>query len=313
MGNCIQTDQSNSTILDFSANPDLWQLMNFTHYESEEDDWFLDSAEPCQYTFCSTFMGSIPIFLGIASTLGILGNVILGLALAKCPRFWDQCHLGKVELFLLVTAGFIFACTLPFFALGISRRWAFEDRLCQVAHGLKFGCLFAQGLLAAGSACQSPWGLPRSLLPTLLWMVGFLCATPAALVSSTDGFCVPDGLPELHAWSLVHVIFCLVIFVLLPLTMVLAMVSLKGCGKSWHPHFNISWAFYLFWGPYGVAVFLDMLQEETSLTQACRFLEHLNSFLGLSEGWGILHCSLCPLLIWGLGLYHRRTVQMGKC
>ncbi|XP_007436908.1 atypical chemokine receptor 1 [Python bivittatus] len=310
MGNCIQTDQSYSIIFNFSADPDFWQQIdNFTQNETEEDYWPQNVAEPCQYTFCSTFIGGIPIFLGIASTLGILGNVMLGVALAKCPRFWDQRHPGKVELFLLAIAGVTFASILPFFALGISRRWAFEDRLCQVAHGLKFGCLFAQGLLAAGSACQSPWGLPRPLLPTLLWIMGFLCATPAALVSSTNGVCVPNGLTELHTWSLVHVVFCLVIFVLLPPTM----MCLKGCGKSWHPHFNISWVFYLFWAPYGVAVFLVMLQEETSLTQACSFLEHLNSFLGFSEGWGILHCYLCPLLILGLGFYHRRTVQMGKC
>ncbi|KAM3824884.1 LOW QUALITY PROTEIN: atypical chemokine receptor 1 [Vipera latastei] len=269
--------------------------MNTTGYQN--------FAEPCQFTFCSTFI-RVPAFLGISCTLGIVGNVT-GVALAKCPWFWDWCQPGKAELALLTIAGLVFASTLPFFALGIRWNWAFEDRLCQTMHGLKFGTLFAQGLLAAGSASK-PWGLPRPLLPTLLWTMGFLCAIPAALVSSANGLCIPDRLAELHAWSLVHAIFCLVLLLLLPLIVVSATVCLKGCGKGRHPHLNISWFFYLFWAPYGVATFLDMLQEETSFSQSCRFLEHLNLFLGL-EGWGMLHCYLCPFLILGMGFCRRKT------
>ncbi|XP_026544666.1 atypical chemokine receptor 1-like isoform X1 [Notechis scutatus] len=306
MGNCIHTqDLGNSTVL-FTINPDFWQLMdNFTQNETwEEDDEYQNFAEPCRFTFCSRFIGGIPVFLGITCLLGIVGNVALSIALTKCPRFWDRCQPGKAELVLLALGGVIYTATLPFFALAISWRWAFEDRLCQVIHGLKFGSLFAQGLLAAGTACQSPWGLPRPLLPTLLWMMGFLCAVPAVLVSSTDGLCVPDRLTELHAWSLVHVSFCLVILALLPLSVVLATLCLRGCEK---PRWNISWVVYLFWGPYGVAVFLDMLQEETTFSQSCHFLVHLDSFLGLSEGWGMLHCYLSPFFILGLGLYRRKT------
>ncbi|XP_058016783.1 atypical chemokine receptor 1 isoform X1 [Ahaetulla prasina] len=307
MGNCIHADLANSTMYDYTTSSEFWELDNFTQNETVADDGYQDFAEPCHYTFCSSFTAGIPVFLGIACLLGIVGNVALGIALTKCPRFWDRCQPGKVELILLVVGGVTFASTLPFFALGIGWRWAFEDRLCQVIRGLKFGSLFAQGLLAAGTACRSPWGLPQPLLPTLLWMMGFLCATPAVLVSSTDGLCVPDRLTELHAWSLVHAAFCLVFLSLLPLIVVSATACLKGCGKRGHPRWNISWVFYLFWGPYGVAVFLDMLQEETTFSQSCRFLEHLNSFLGLSEGWGMLHCYLSPFFILGLGFYRRKT------
>ncbi|KAK9391191.1 atypical chemokine receptor 1 [Crotalus adamanteus] len=301
-------EEGNATVFDYSAHLDYWQLIdNFTLNQTEDYDWYQNFAEPCQFTFCSTFVRGIPVFLGISCTLGIVSNVILGVALAKCPRFWDQRQPGKADLALHAIAGLLFASTLPFFALGIGWNWAFEDRLCQAMHGIQFGSLFAQGLLAAGTACPSPRGLPRPLLATLLWTMGFLCAIPAVLVSSANGLCIPDRLATLHAWSLVHATFCLVLLLLLPLIVVSATVGLKGCGERGHPRLNISWFFYFFWGPYGVAVFLDMLQEETLFSQSCRFLEHLNFFLGLSEGWGMLHCYLCPVLILGVGFCRRKT------
>ncbi|XP_013909931.1 PREDICTED: atypical chemokine receptor 1-like [Thamnophis sirtalis] len=299
----------NSTVYDYTILPDLWQLMdNVTENETEESgDWYENFVEPCQFTFCSNFVGTIPVFLGITCLLGIVGNVALGVALAKCPRFWDRCQPGKVELALLAIGGLIFASTLPFFALGIRWRWAFEDRVCQAIHGLKFGSLFAGGLLAAGTACRNPWGPPKQLLPALLWTMGFVCAIPAALVSSSDGLCIPPRLAELHAWSFVHATSCLVILALLPVIVVSATACLAGCGERGRPRWNISWVFYLFWAPYGVAVFVEMFQKEIFFSQSCRFLDHLNSFLRLSEGWGMLHCYLSPFFILGLGFYRRKT------
>ncbi|XP_070586387.1 LOW QUALITY PROTEIN: atypical chemokine receptor 1 [Erythrolamprus reginae] len=304
MGNCVHTDLGNSTVFDYTTNPDFWQLIdNFTQNETAEDYWYQDIAEPCHYTFCSSYIGGIPAFLGITCFLGIIGNVALGVALVACPWFWDRCQPGKVELFLLAVGGLIFTLTLPFFALGIGWRWAFDDRLCQAIHGLKSGSVFAQGLMVVGTACRSPRGLPEPLLPALLWMMGFLCAIPAVVASSTDGLCIPSRLSGFHAWSLVHVTFCLVILVLLPLIVVLA----TPCLEKGYPRWNVTWVFYLFWGPYGVTTFLNMIQEETVFSRNCRFLNGLNSFLRLSEAWGMLHCCLSPFLILGLGFLCRKT------
>ncbi|KAJ7307149.1 hypothetical protein JRQ81_009132 [Phrynocephalus forsythii] len=119
--------------------------------------------------------------------------------------------------------------------------------------------------------------------------------------SSAGTACVSNPKPELLLWSLAHTTFCVVGFVLLPVVMVSARVASKWRGRNQCPTMDITWLFYLFWAPYGVAQLLDKLLQEKVLTATCPLQEHLDYFLGISEGLGTVQCFLCPLLIVGTG------------
>ncbi|XP_063002246.1 atypical chemokine receptor 1 [Elgaria multicarinata webbii] len=309
MGNCINLDKNLTHTLDFT---DLdWEDLfgNFTENYGEGDDY--TCTEPCQYTYCSVFSSSIPAFLAVAGTLGLLCNMALVITLAKYPLFWGKRHAGKTKIFLMATAAAVFGAVLPFLAVEMGPGQIFGDNFCPVARALKYGCVFAQGLLVAGSAWKMSWRFPGLLLPIVLWLVGFLCGIPAGISSSTGEFCIPSQEVELYPWSLAHTIICLVVFVILPLAMILVKAVLKWDGYS--SPIDVTWLFYLFWVPYGVALILGELRQKDLVICMCHFQERLDYFLGLSEGLGILHCCLCPVLILGFGFCRQRDVQADKC
>ncbi|XP_061462686.1 atypical chemokine receptor 1-like [Rhineura floridana] len=308
MGNCIKTERRLSHELDFAVVEDLIDDWAGNYSYAEYTSYNSTLTQPCHSTYCSNLIGSIPAFLAVAGALGVLCNVALGITVAVCLRLWDQAGL-----LLATLSAALFAAVLPFFAVGVGQGWIFGDAFCQTARAVEHGCLFAQGLLVAGSVCQISKALPGVLLNIILWLMGFLLAIPAALISSTgeDGWavCIPNQGDELRLWSLAHAIFCLAIFDILPVVVALANVVLKWQRLGWHPPMVITWLFYLLWAPYGVALILDMLLKMGLLTPTCSLRERFDYFLGLSEGLGVFHCFLCPLLILGAVIHHHRAAQ----
>ncbi|XP_053225821.1 atypical chemokine receptor 1 [Podarcis raffonei] len=309
MGNCVNMDRSPSHVLESADFADL--LATWTEYYPYEDTTLADSAlpAPCYSTFCSSVGGIIPTFLVVAGTLGILGSLALAIALVMCFRLWEQTGL---ILTTLSTA--LFATILPFFAAGISWGWTFGNGLCQAAQAMKYGCQFAQGLLVAACVCPTPKAaLPGCLFPLVLWVTGFLLAIPVAVIHGTgkdgEAICALRQAPELLWWSLTHIIFWIAVFYILPAGVALAKVALKWERAGWHPPAVVTWLFYLLWAPYGVALILDKLLQMNLLTHTCSLQEHLSYFLGLSEGLGVLHCILCPFLVLGMVIRHRRAAQ----
>ncbi|KAJ6654238.1 hypothetical protein lerEdw1_007335 [Lerista edwardsae] len=285
---------------------------NYSSYDAPDS-----LAEPCHSTYCSVFGGSVPVFLAVAGTLGIASNLLLGLALAKRPRLWGRPHPSKAALCLMTATSALFAAILPFFAIESLHGWVFGDRFCLVAQVLRCGCLFAQGLVLAGSACPFPGHCASCLLPTVLWGSGFLLATPAGKISHSGAVggsvCVLSTEPELYLWSLAHALFCLAVFLVLPAAMILAQVAGRWCNHHWQANISTAWIFYLLWMLYGVAVPLSTLSDVELFAPGCNAQEHLDYFLGLSEGLGTLHCFLCPLLTLGVPLYRQEADQVSNC
>lgn len=279
--------------------------MNYSYEYSPES-----LPEPCPSDYCSDLSSSIPAFLAAVSGLGLLSNGACGIALVLFPRFWKHHHSpGKTTLLLTMVATTTSAAILPFFVVGLNWGWRFGGGFCQVAHGLRFGCLFAQGLVVLVGTPGLPWCFPKWFLPTVLWVTGFLLATPAALLHDTDGdewvVCTRSQKAELLSWA--HAALCLAVFVTLPVALATMKVAPSWCGCNWRPHMDITWLFFLLWAPYGIGLFLDSLLRDQIFIPSCSFLERLDYFLGLSEGLGLLHCFLCPLSVLARAIYCQQT------
>ncbi|XP_048367801.1 atypical chemokine receptor 1 [Sphaerodactylus townsendi] len=246
------------------------------------------------------------------SILGLLSNIALGTALAAYPHLWDQQHPGKAILSLVTIASGSFAAILLAFAVG----WGAGGIFCKVAHALQYGSLFAQGLLVARSSCLL-WGLPSCVFLVALWAVGFLLSVPTAMISVLgDGnwaICTLRPQAKLDPWYIIHVTLCVADFLILPMLMGLAKVTSKWRKCSCHLRIGLTWLFYLFWAPYGVAMILKILVQEELLRPSCPFQEALDFFFGLSVGLGMLHCVLCPLTNLGAAIRHQKTTQPDNC
>nr|XP_056709455.1 atypical chemokine receptor 1 [Euleptes europaea] len=271
-----------------------------------------DFPEACRSSYCSVFGDHIPAFTMASGILGLLSNVALGTALAKSPHLWDQHRPGKTILSLMTVAAGIFAAILLVFAAG----WGSGDVPCKAARAMQYGSLFAQGLLVAGSSCLL-WGLHGNLLPAAFWAVGFLLSVPTAVISgSGDGtwaICILSPQLELYPWYIAHTILCVADFLLLPMLMGLAKVASKWHKGNCDLRVGLTWLFYLFWAPYGVAMILKTLVQEELLRPSCPFQEALDHFLGLSEGLGMLHCVLCPLFVLGAAVHRQKSARAGSC
>uniref|UniRef100_A0A8D0GTB4 Atypical chemokine receptor 1 n=1 Tax=Sphenodon punctatus TaxID=8508 RepID=A0A8D0GTB4_SPHPU len=293
MGNCVNT--ARRATQNFTSEDLESVLYNYSYSEEDYND--LDyGATPCHSSFCPTFGNSIPAFFATVCALGLLANAALGVALHKRPSLQSRAVLS-----LMALASAIFAVAMSFFAAGFSSGWSFGEGSCQVAQALWYGSLFAQGLVVAGGALQAKWSRPSWCLTWVFFAAGFALAVPAGIESKhTDGVCFLSRITPLTSWRLAHVLCCLAVFLLLPLALGTAKVVLWWQRSSWEPPVNMTWFFFFFWAPYGLAVLLDALAERLSFVSTCTSLKTLDYFLGLSEGLGILHCCcLGILLLWG--------------
>ncbi|XP_006029639.2 atypical chemokine receptor 1 [Alligator sinensis] len=316
MGNCYTLDNTTHTSISSSdlRNLSLLLLNASEYYDDDYNAWdyenYTDFSSPCYSYFCPFLSRAGPPFLATASALALLSNLAAGVALAMYPRVWGDPPRRALACQLTLSTA-IFAALLPFFTVGISQGWVFGINFCQLAYMLWHSSLFAQGHLVASSTASTLWdkqGPWSSGVATALWLVALLLATPAAMLSNVLGdthmSCVlrTNSLSPLYV---AHVTICLAIFILLPVMLGLAKVALKWCWSSWAPRVSLAWVFFLLWTPYTMALLLDFLQNRQLLAPTCAFREGLNFFLGVSQGLGVLHCCLGPLLLLGAGLCQR--------
>uniref|UniRef100_A0A8C8RF59 Atypical chemokine receptor 1 n=1 Tax=Pelusios castaneus TaxID=367368 RepID=A0A8C8RF59_9SAUR len=314
MGNCATTMSLELNVSDIS----LEELLQNYSYDSEVN---YDGTTPCHSSYCFFFYRAAPSFLAVTCALGLLSNLALMVALAKGQSLWGWAP-SRAFLFQLALGTTLFTATLPFFAAGINHNWIFGDGLCKGAYVLWYGSLFAQGLLVATSAWSIMWskwvpGQHCWCIAVHHWVIAVLLAVPAAMISGTEGdpklLCVLRSSRRLHPWHLAHIISCLAVFILLPAALGVAKALLTWRRRGWQLRVGVTWMFFLLWVPYGLALLLDSLAQRQLLYTSCHSQEHLDFFLGLSEGLGILHCCFGPLLLLGMALYRRGRAQMHGC
>ncbi|XP_074836953.1 atypical chemokine receptor 1 [Carettochelys insculpta] len=311
MGNCF-IKETNSLQLNLSAFSLEELMMNYSsEYSQDYDDV---AATPCQISYCFFVGHAAPTFLAVVGALGLLINLALGVLLATWWRLWAWPP-GLATLFQLTLGTTLFAALLPLFASGVRHGWVFSNGLCKAAYLLWYGSLFAEGLLVAAGASRAWWS---KWVPSwhhwgaamAFWAAAALLAMPAAWVAGMEGspqaMCVVRDSRELPGWWLAFVTSCLAVFILLPATLGMVKVMMTWRRRGWQLRINVTWLFFLLWAPYGTALFLDFLVRRQVLLASCHFYEHLDFFLGLSEGLGILHCCLGPLLLLGAGLYRQK-------
>ncbi|NXE94628.1 ACKR1 protein, partial [Menura novaehollandiae] len=258
------------SILESQDSLDLQGIMSNLSYDedSDSDDIFLDyDAAPCHNHFCPLFQRVAPPFLAATCAVATLATSALLVALAKRPQAW---RLG----------------TGP----------------CRLTHLLWHWSLFAQALLVASGSCGTAWARwdPRSrLLAVALWAVALLLATPAALVSGvvSGSSCVRRSVDVQSPAYLLHLTSCLCLLLLLPVGLLVATPAVPRLRVSWRAGGGASWLFLGLWVPYGAGLAGEFLLQARLLEPTCGTFERFDLALGLSEGLGVLHCGLGPLVL----------------
>ncbi|NXM86419.1 ACKR1 protein, partial [Oenanthe oenanthe] len=255
-----------------------------TNYTSLDYD-----AAPCRNNFCPLFQRLAPPFLATTCAAAALATAALLVALARSPQEWRWPALVAQ----LAAGTALFAALLPALAAGIARGWHLGAGPCRLTHLLWHWSLFAQALLVASGCRGTAWARwdPRSRRSAVaLWAAALLLATPAALVSGVAGGtgCVRRSVGILAPVYLLHLALCLCLLLLLPVGLLLA-----SCGTG----AGLTWLFLGLWVPYAALLAGEFLLQAGLVEPTCGSFEHFDLALGLSEGLGVLHCGVGPLVL----------------
>uniref|UniRef100_A0A8C3J7S7 Atypical chemokine receptor 1 n=1 Tax=Calidris pygmaea TaxID=425635 RepID=A0A8C3J7S7_9CHAR len=308
MGNCIPVSPG---VLEGENSLDLLDILGNFSYDNSNMTFLDYDAAPCHNEYCPLFQRVAPTFLAITSAAATLGTGALLVALAKRPYAWSWPQSRALVAQLAVGMGLFAAVLLPV-AVGIRWGWRVGAGLCSLTHLLWHWSLFAQGLLVGSSSCSTTWCRwdPRSRrLAVALWAWALLLATPVALASGTvaspNTSCIRRSVDVLSPAYLLHLTLCLCLFLLLPAVLLVATVAVPRLRAAWQPAIGASWLFFGLWVPYGVGLAVDFLLQARLLQPSCGTFEHFDYVLGLSEGLGVLHCCLGPVVLIATRLGHR--------
>ncbi|NXN91462.1 ACKR1 protein, partial [Rhinopomastus cyanomelas] len=281
---------------------------------SYDDDYYDDmtfpdeDVAPCHNQFCPHFQRVAPPFLAFACAAAILGTGAMLVALTKRPHVWSWPQSRALVVQLAVGVG-LFTVLLPPVAVGIGQGWWLGMGLCRLTHLLWHWSLFAQGLLVGSSSCSTVWCRwdPQSRrLAVAVWAGALLLATPAALAGGTVAAPVPScirrSVDVLSPVYLLHLVFSLCLFLLLPAALLVATLAVPGLKAGRRPGVGASWLFFALWVPYSVGLAVDFLLRAQLLQPTCGTFKHFDYVLGLSEGLGVLHCCLAPAALLAAGL-----------
>ncbi|NXQ99131.1 ACKR1 protein, partial [Sagittarius serpentarius] len=288
------------SILESTYSLDLLEIMgNFSYDDSNVTSLDYD-AVPCHNQYCPLLQRVAPAFLAVTCAAATLGTGALLLALAKQPHAWGWPQSRALVAQLAVGMG-LFAALLPPVAVGIGQGWQLGTGLCRLTHLLWHWSLFAQGLLVGSSSCSTAWcrwDVRSQRLAIAVWAGALLLALPAALASGTvaapEMTCIRRSVDILAPEYLLHLAFCLCLFLLLPAVLLVAALAAPQLRPGWKPGVGVSWLFFGLWVPYGVGLAVDFLLHARLLQPTCGTFEHFDYVLGLSEGLGVLHCCLGP-------------------
>ncbi|NXI67979.1 ACKR1 protein, partial [Anseranas semipalmata] len=265
----------NKTSLDF-----LDILANLTDSEDYLADLDYAAAEPCHNHYCPFFQRAAPTFLAVTCTAAVLATGALLVALAKRPNAWP--HSRALVAQLAVGTG-LFAALLPPVAAGIGQGWRLGAGACKVTQLLWHWSIFAQGLLVGSGCCSGAWSRwdPRG---------------------APQASCVRRSVEVLSPAYLLHLAFCLCVFLLLPAALLVATLVQWWQRTGWGTGDSASWLFFVLWAPYGAGLAVDFLLHAGLLQPTCSIFEWFDYALGLCEGLGVLHCCLGPPALLAAGL-----------
>ncbi|KAM9001434.1 atypical chemokine receptor 1 [Sarcophilus harrisii] len=297
MGNCLHRAGSKLQIsenLTINGLEEEWDaLWNDTYNYTDAD---LDLAAPCRS--CLLLDSSSLPFFALTSALGILAGGALLFVLLK-PLVCQHLCPGRAILAQVAGGSTLFSIVLPILAPGLNPTP--DIILCSVGHGLWYASAFAQALLLCvhiwlGPKLPQRWLLKLSLT---LWGLALLMALPVALASDvTTGVCTLSFSPDVWVWCVIHIVVCIAIFFILPLSLVGAWVVQRIRGGRSGPWAKVLWVWFLFWWLHAVVMGSDILVRSDALViKTCFVQQTLDFLLDSAKILGILHCLVTPLLL----------------
>ncbi|KAM9114822.1 C-X-C chemokine receptor type 3-like [Pangshura tecta] len=312
-------------------------IYNFSEDYSGYPDISEDTA-PCRLDAVSEFgQYFVPSVFTLVFVVGLAGNglVLVVLGRRRCP--W---HLADQYLFQLALADILLVLGLPFWATQFAHGWVFGEVLCKLVGALSAVNSYSSILLLAGISIDRYLAIVHAvqlyrrlralhlhLACTLLWAICLALSVPE-LHFRTVLF-QPQGQAsichrgfkahEAQAWRVGLRLTSFFLGFLLPLLVMLFCYGRIFCTllraqllarhRSLRLVLLLLALFVLCWAPFHIFLLLDSLQRLGYIGHHCALERVLDFGLLVTEGLGLLHCCLNPLVYAFAGVKFRRELS----
>uniref|UniRef100_A0A8C4Y408 G-protein coupled receptors family 1 profile domain-containing protein n=1 Tax=Gopherus evgoodei TaxID=1825980 RepID=A0A8C4Y408_9SAUR len=287
-----------------------------------------EDTAPCRLDAVSKFgRYFVPLVFTLVFVVGLAGNglVLVVLGRRQCP--W---HLTDRYLFQLALADILLVLGLPFWTTQFAHGWVFGEVLCKLSSILLLAGISIDWYLAIVHAVQlyrRLQALHLHLACALLWAICLALSVPE-LHFRTVPF-QPQGqafichwgfkAQEAQAWRVRLHLTAFFLGFLLPLLVMLFCYGRIFCtlhrAQLLARHCSLRLVllvlalFVLCWAPFHIFLLLDSLQCLGYIGSHCALEWVLDFGLLVTEGLGLLHCCLNPLVYAFAGVKFRRELS----
>ncbi|TTS97982.1 C-X-C chemokine receptor type 1 [Bagarius yarrelli] len=322
-------------------------LLNFSEFYNQELNSSIqnityvvdETTVPCQeFTVSLSINIAVCILFLHIFLLAIPGNVIVGLVIISNIRALSP---SDVYLFHLVIADTLMALALPFYSTSVVAGWIFGDVMCKLVNLIKEANFYTSILFLVCISVDRYMVIVRAMearkiqrlfcswaVCGLVWILGVLLSLPAlynevnyftdqALPICTEQF-ESDSADE---WRIATRVMRHLLGFLLPLCVMLTCYGVTVARLLRTRGFQrqramkliaaIMLAFLLCWTPFNLATMVDTLMRANLVKNDCAARNAVSLAMFITQSFGLLHCSVNPLLYAFVGeKFRKRFYQM---
>ncbi|KAI4898072.1 hypothetical protein NFI96_018076, partial [Prochilodus magdalenae] len=293
-----------------------------------------DSATPCNNGNVREF-GKVflPTLYSMVFIVGFIGN---GLVVCVLTKYHQKSNMTDVCLFNLALSDLLFLISLPFWAhYAAINQWTFGNFMCRAVTSFYmlgfYGSIFFMILMTVDRyavivhAHASLFSKYRSVkvgiaLALFMWALSLGASLPTIIFSQekneSTGFTCKPEYPDV-SWRKISYIELNFLGLILPLFVMLfcysqiipRLVSLKS--QKRHKAIRLILVliivFFIFWTPYNVVTFLQLLHHSGHLN-SCEWQQTLGLAMQWVETIAFCHCCLNPIIYAFVGQKFRKLV-----
>nr|CAI9700139.1 unnamed protein product [Rangifer tarandus platyrhynchus] len=231
----------------------------------------------------------LPPLYSAVFVIGLIGNILMLLVLVKYKRLKK---VTDIYLFNLAISDLIFLFTLPFWIdYKVKDDWVFGEAMCKLLSGLFFIGLYSEIFFIMLLTIHRTVSLSRtsSHLRTQLWFTHYTCSLhfPPESFRRWRQFLAL----KLNILGLILPLLVMIICYR-PIIKILFRRRDKTAKATVRLIFVIMIAFFLFWTPYNLTVFVSAFQDSL-----CEHCSQLDLAIEVTEVTAYVHCCVNPIVI----------------
>lgn len=304
--------------------------------------FYYDENSTSEFTPCNVDLKDFnKVFLAtLYSLVFILGSMGNGLVVCVLVKHRNQTNLTDICLFNLALSDLLFIFTLPFYThYTLVKQWTFGDFMCRFISGSHYSGFFSSiffmvvmtldryAVIVHAHKVARYRTLRAGIAVTVfVWMFSLCVSVPAFIFTTVTNESYGlgcDYIQDNQVWDYYNLLATNVLGLVIPLLVMVAcyariiptLVNMRTAKKHRVVKLIIAIviAFFLFWAPYNISLFLRFLQIRDKIPTDCTWDKNIRLSITVTEAFAYTHCCLNPIIYAFVGQkFMKRALQLLK-